>query len=146
MENKKLIFSSYAAKLYLYEKSKIIEIKWNPQNILNIDLYKEPFNKIIELAKENKITYILSDTRKQGIVSHSAKQWFKREFLKNVKAYNVKKIAIVNNTNLIKNYYTNAISKILNQKKINTKVFNDYKNALKWLLKNINYENKNLYH
>lgn len=136
MFSKKILHTTEVAKIFYYESIKTFEIVWFNNILLDNNIYKEPFCDIIELTNTYEIRNLVSDVRNQGVVPPSEKNWLKYSFLPLINNFKLEKVAILNNSNIFKNYYINAISKIINSYDVPVKVFNNNNKALHWISKN----------
>lgn len=136
MFTKKLLHTTEVAKIFYYNELKTIEIVWYNNILLDNNIYKEPFCDIVELSLTYEIKNLISDVRNQGVVPPSEKNWLKYNLLPLINNFKMEKIAILNNNNIFKNYYINAISKLINSYKVSIKVFNNNNKAINWIYKN----------
>ena len=136
MFTKKLLHTTEVAKIFYYNELKTFEIVWYNNVLLDNNIYKEPFCDIVELSLTYEIKNLISDVRNQGVVPPSEKNWLKYSLLPLINNFKLEKIAILNNSNIVKNYYINAISKLISSYEVNFKVFNNNNKALTWIYKN----------
>jgi hypothetical protein len=99
----------------------------------NPDEYKKPFLTMLEYGSKFPVDGMLSDISKQGIITPDNRKWFEKEMMPKAVLAGLKRGAIVTNGNAFKLYYINLILSAVNKFPIQTKLFNNQKDAVDWL-------------
>lgn len=103
----KLLLEHEKASLKFNEDTKSIELVWKKKQ--DFETYKMMFNKGLEALKANRATGWLSDIRNQGIVGPENATWVQKEIVPKAVAAGLKKIAVVMDKDVFKEYYVNKI-------------------------------------
>ncbi len=120
----------YASVTYDSDKRCMFLI-WNGSP--NPDEYKKPFLTMLEYGSKFPVDGMLSDISKQGIITPDNRKWFEKEMMPKAVLAGLKRGAIVTNGNAFKLYYINLILSAVNKFPIQTKLFNNQKDAVDWL-------------
>jgi len=122
--------SDYATVTYNPEKKMMI-LTWHGSP--STEEYKKPFLTMLEYGSKFPVDGMMSDISKQGIINPDNRKWFEKEMMPKAVAAGLKRGAIVTNGNAFKMYYINLILSAVNKFPIQTKLFNNREDALKWL-------------
>lgn len=120
----------YATVTYISEKRTLVLI-WD--GTITPEEYRKPFLAMIAFGKKTPVDSMLSDISKQGIIGPDSRKWFEKEMMPEAVKTGLKRGAIVTSGNAFKLYYINLILKAINKFPINTKLFNNQKDAFAWL-------------
>lgn len=97
--------------------------------------YRKPFETIYDWAKSGHvITRILTDTRRQGLISTEDRKWFENKMFPRAIEGGLKRAAAVTDGNVFKRYYINAILFVINKFDIPIKIFGDRESAIEFLM------------
>ncbi|MBA7704577.1 hypothetical protein ES703_113393 [subsurface metagenome] len=96
--------------------------------------YRKTFQAIVEFAEKNKVNYVLSDMRKEGLVKTEDVKWLELEVLKKAIAYGVLKIALVAEDTVFSTIYAETVKRKLRESPIEVRIFGDVTSAKSWLL------------
>lgn len=113
------------------EQKKLAKIIWygSPDE----EDYQAPFLFLMELQKTKEIHYLLSDLRKQGVISPELRNWFISVALPVAVNSVLKKTALVYRSNPVKEYYLKHLLEAAEKAHFNLKFFLDYEVAENWL-------------
>jgi hypothetical protein len=126
----KLLFDHEKALLQYNEKTNAIELIW--KKFHDEPTYRLMFTKGLEHLIAYNATCWLSDIRNEGIVSPKNSEWLQKEILSNAISRGLKKIAVVMQKDVFKEFY---ITNIVKQTQNNMmKYFDSIETANEWLL------------
>lgn len=121
-------------------------MRYNPEYCLiyldwhgtpSFEQYKAPFLFLVREFRK-PITGILADIRKQGIVGHEMRNWVQKEISPKAKERGLKFHYIVSDGNIFKQYYINAIFKLLQGSDfVDRKIFQEYDTCEKAIIRQI---------
>jgi len=126
-----IVFEARYAKVTYNREKKLMLLIWDGSP--SPDEYKQPFLTMLEYGSKFPVDGMLSDISKQGIVNPDNRKWFEKEMMPRAVEAGLKRGAIVTNGNAFKIYYINLILSAVNKFPIQTKLFNNQKDALAWL-------------
>jgi len=86
-----------------------IELVW--KKFQDEATYKMMFTKGLEALKETKATGWLSDIRNEGVVGPATSKWMQDEIMPKALASGLKRIAVVTEADIFKEFYVNNIKK-----------------------------------
>ncbi len=95
--------------------------------------YRNIFNSILEFSNKNRVKYVLSDMRKEGLVQTEDLKWLEVEVLNKADKHGVLKIAMVSEDTIFSNIYAETIKRKLRQSSIQVDIFQDVTSAKAWL-------------
>ncbi len=104
-----VLFKHEKAVLQYNEDTNAIELIW--KKFQDEATYKLMFTKGVEVLKERKATGWLSDIRNEGVVGPATSKWMQEEILPKAIANGLKKIAVVMDADIFKEFYLNNIKK-----------------------------------
>jgi hypothetical protein len=125
----KVLFEHEKANLRFNEETKAIELIW--KKIHDVDTYKMVFSKALVLFQEYNAINLLSDIRNEGVVSPTTSRWVQEEILAKAYQSGLKKIAIVMESDVFKEFYIENIRKKTTDEMLQS--FDSYENANAWL-------------
>lgn len=125
----KLLIEHDKADLRYNEETNAIELIW--KKIHDVETYKMMFTKGLEYIKEYKATGWLSDIRKEGVVGPSTSEWMQQEILPEAISEGLRKIAIVMEPDVFKEFYVNNIKEKAGTDSM--KYFDSTESAIAWL-------------
>ncbi len=97
--------------------------------------YKYAFTKRVEAIKKYKIPKLITDTRKEGVVSPSSKKWLETVAIPEAVQGGLKYVASVLDHDAFKKYYLTKIKSTSEQVGMEFKIFdNNLEEALNWIL------------
>jgi hypothetical protein len=96
--------------------------------------YRNIFNSILEFSNKNKVKYVLSDMRKEGLVQTEDLKWLEAEILGKAVEHGVLKIALVSEDTIFSNIYAETIKRKFRESPIEVGIFQDIASAKAWLL------------
>jgi hypothetical protein len=126
-----IVFEARYAKVTYNREKKLMVLIWDGSP--SPEEYKKPFLTMLEYGHKFPVDGMLSDISKQGIVNPDNRKWFEKEMMPKAVEAGLKRGAIVTNGNAFKMYYINLILSAVNKFPIQTKLFNNQKDALIWL-------------
>lgn len=127
----KIVFEERYAKVTYNAEKKLMVLIWDGSP--SPEEYKKPFLAMLAYGHKHPVDGMLSDISKQGIVNPDNRKWFEKEMMPKAVEAGLKRGAIVTNGNAFKMYYINLILSAVNKFPIQTKLFNNQKDALTWL-------------
>lgn len=128
---KKTIFNTDYAEICYDSEIKLGKIEWKTKT--STEEYQYAFITLLEYARNHPSDNLLSDIRKQSVVSPENRKWFELEMLPKAIDAGLKRVAIVFDGNVFKKYYINMILKVTNKFALPMKVFNSEEEAMTWL-------------
>lgn len=128
----KTLFEHDKAVIHYDPSSKSIDMIW--KKVQDETTYKLMYTKGIEFMREYHVTNWFSDIRNQGVVGPSASKWLQTEILPKAVNAGLKKIAVVMDADIFKQFYIQNI----NSKSANNLVrnFKSIEEAKAWLCEN----------
>ncbi|MFC2152030.1 hypothetical protein ACFLSE_05830 [Bacteroidota bacterium] len=98
------------------------------------EAYQSAFITLIEHSKEKQqVESVMTDTRKQGVVSPEYRNWLEKECLPMAIKLGLKRTAVVFDGGVFKKYYLNMILKVINKFGAPMKLFKTEEEALNWI-------------
>ena len=98
------------------------------------EAYQSAFLTLIEHSKEKqKVESVMTDTRNQGVVSPEFRKWLVSECLPLAVKLGLKRVAVVFDGGVFKQYYLNMILKVINKFGAPMKLFKTDEEALNWI-------------
>ncbi len=138
---KKVIFDTDYAEVSYDASLKLGKIVWKRKP--GFEEYRKPFNELLEFAKTHDIDNFLSDIRNQGVVSPDNRKWFEKEALPEATHQRgLKRAATIFDGNIFKKYYLDMIIKTSGKFKLPLKTFTSEEDALSWIKKEMEKEEK----
>lgn len=125
----KVLYEHEKAHLRYNEETRAIELIW--KKIHDVETYKMVFNKALIFFQEHKAINLLSDIRNEGVVSPTTSRWVQEEILTKAYKSGLKKIAIIMDTDVFKEFYIENIRKKTTEETLQS--FDSYENANAWL-------------
>jgi hypothetical protein len=125
----KLLIEHEKANLQFNEETNTIELIW--KKFQDEATYKMMFTKGIEYLKEYKATGWLSDIRNEGVVGPGTSAWLQNEIIPKAISYGLKKIAVIMEPDIFKEFYVKNIEKITENKMM--QYFDSLEKANEWL-------------
>lgn len=130
MEEK--IYDSDIVNWSYFKDEKLAYITWK-KNTDSAE-YRNIFNSILEFSNKNRVKYVLSDMRKEGLVQAEDLKWLESEVLNKADEHGVLKIALVSEDTIFSNIYAETIKRKLRESPIEVSIFHDITSAKAWLL------------
>ena len=124
-----VLFNHEKAVLRYNEETNSIELIW--KKFQDEATYKLMFIKGVEALRETKATGWLSDIRNEGVVGPATSKWMQEEILPKAISYGLKRIAVVMETDIFKEFYVNNIKKKAGTDKM--RYFDSIESANEWL-------------
>lgn len=129
MEEK--IYESDIVSWSYFKDECLAYITWKKNS--DSDEYHNIFNSILEFSNKNKVKYVLSDMRKEGLVQTEDLKWLETEILNKADEHGVIKIALVSEDTIFSNVYAETIKRKLRESPIEVSIFQDITSAKAWL-------------
>jgi hypothetical protein len=128
------VFDSEYAIMTYSKTDFAVELIWK-KNISSED-FRQVYLTGLEFAAKNKVLYFLSDLRNEGLVAMSDVKWLANEVLANAWNIGIRKIALINEDDLIfSSIYAESLKKKIENISIQVNIFADISSARIWLLK-----------
>lgn len=127
-----ILYESDIVTLTFTKEEKLTLLTWKQS--ADSEEYREMFNTVIEFSKKNKINFMLSDMRNEGVVKPEDLQWLEVEVLNKAVEHGVLKIALVTEDTIFSNVYAETIKRKLKASLIEVSLFLDITSARSWLL------------
>ncbi|MBL6446025.1 STAS/SEC14 domain-containing protein [Fulvivirga sp. 29W222] len=125
----KLLLEHDKANLQFNEETNSIELIWKKYH--DEASYRLMFTQGVKLLKEYGATGWLSDIRKEGVVGPTISSWMQKEILPVAIANGLKKVAIVMDADVFKEFYVKNIERNVAQGIM--KYFDSVEAAHEWL-------------
>lgn len=125
----KTLFEHDKVILRYNDQTNAIEMIWKKQH--DQETYKMIFTKALEYIKDYKATGFFSDIRNEGIVGPESSKWVQKEIMQKAFGYGMKKIAVVMDADIFKEFYIKNIEKAAGSD--NLKYFDSVELANNWL-------------
>jgi len=112
---RELVMEEPYVRVYYLPAIKLGKVVWSgsPANLAE---YKKPFVFLLNYAATHRVHYFMSDITNQGVVGPENRKWFEREAIPaGIKAGLKASAIILNDANVFKRYYINAILAINNK-------------------------------
>jgi hypothetical protein len=116
------------------DKLKILLIRWKNKE-LSFEEYQQPFLFGLKLIKEKPIVNFISDIREQSVITLNDRKWLQDVVIPEAIAYGLKRVIIITNINIFKQFYVNNIFRSTKIFGVPFKMFNSIEKATNWLLK-----------
>ncbi len=127
----KTVFVSDYCNLSYEENLKILTITWTEKRP-SLEEYQRPFAFCNEFVKTTPVDNFISDVRVQPTISPEFRKWLQEAALPIAAKSGLKRIAVVGNINIFKQYYINHIYQSVNKLGVPLKTFNTIEEAKKW--------------
>lgn len=128
----KIIYDSDLVTVNYFSEEKLIKVHWN--NETDSFEYRKMFQSIVEFAQDKKVKYIISDIRREGLVSVDDVKWLEEEVLKKAIKFGVEKIALICDENIFAGVYADTVKRKLLKSPIKVQLFSDLASAKIWLV------------
>lgn len=126
-----ILFTNDKALLQYHQNRNAVELIWlKPQDF---DTYKAIFRMAIQCVEDKKAIHFVSDIRKQGVVGPQNSKWLQEEIIPKAIQLGLRKIAVIMDSDIFKQYYVNNIAKVTNEETELIKYFNSEVSAYHWL-------------
>ncbi len=125
------LFEDKKAVIRFNEKTKAIELEW--KEFVLIDDYKRIFILGFDLFKKYRAKFLLSDIRKEGVVGPVGSKWLQNEMIPKAIASGMKKVAIIMNSDIFKEFYIKNLQKSVEENEF-MKYFDSIETANNWLM------------
>ena len=116
--------------IYVREE-KLVQLRWMKE--ANTDEYRLLFQALVDFAQKNKVRFIISDMRRQGLVTAEDVKWLEEEIFKEAIVLGIEKIALINDDTIFSNVYAETIKRKLLNSPIRVQLFGDLTSAKAWL-------------
>ncbi len=126
-----LLDETYAEVKYI-EENNLGLITWKGK--ADSHEYQNAFNTMLDFQKTTPVSRFISDIRNQTIISPSDRKWFETVAMPKAVEQGLKVAAVVFDGNAFKKYYVNVILGATNKFKLPLKVFNNFEEAINWVL------------
>ena len=130
MEN--TIYKTKTVKATYSSKEKLVYLCWNSET--NTEEYRQIFQSLINFIQNNKVRFVISDIRKEGLVSIDDLKWLEEEIFKKYLHLGVEKIALINEDTIFSNVYAETIKRKLTDSSIKVRLFDSLTTAKAWLI------------
>ena len=128
-----IIYNSDIVDLTYSKSDLLVELIWK-QNTSSEE-FRALYTFAVNFATKNKVKYFLSDMRNEGLISLEDVKWLTSEVISKAQDFGIKKIALVNEDDIIfSTIYAESVKKKLEKSAINVQIFNDTASARAWLL------------
>lgn len=124
-----VLFDHEKAVLKFNKETNSVELIW--KQMQDESTYKLMFTNGLEAIKETGATGWMSDIRKEGVVGPALSNWMQKEILPKAISYGLKRIAVVMDSDVFKQFYVNNIRKTTGNEIM--KYFGSEHEARKWL-------------
>ena len=121
----KAVVSTYSPK------EKLIHLCWNSE--ANTHEYRKIFQFLIDFIKKRNVRYVVSDIRKEGLVSIDDLKWLEEEIFKKYIHLGVEKIALIIEDSIFSNVYAETIKRKFTNNEIEVRLFDSLKSANNWM-------------
>lgn len=128
----KVIYDSDLVTVNYFSEEKLIKVQWNSET--DSFEYRKMFQAIVEFAKDKKVKYIISDIRREGLVSIDNVKWLEEEVLKKAIKFGIEKIALICDENIFASVYADTVKRKLLNSPIKVQLFSDLASAKNWLV------------
>ncbi len=118
------------ADIFYFSDRKLAFVEWKRQPTL--DEYKRTFSTLIEMVKQNRAFYFLSDVRSQGLVSPEIMKWGIETLNLQKHRTSLKKAAAVMDQNPFQEYYIASTRMAVSGSDCQFATFPTVKEALDW--------------
>jgi len=126
----KVLLDHEKALLQYNEKTNSIELIW--KKFHDEQTYRQMFTRGLEYQIKHKASGWLSDIRNEGVVSPRNSEWLQNEILPKAVANGLKKIAVVMQKDVFKEFYVSNIKKKAGNDMM--KYFGNTEDANAWLV------------
>ena len=128
-----IIYNSEIVDLIYSKSDLLVELIWKKNT--NTEGFRTIYSFAVNFATKNKVQYFLSDMRNEGLVSLDDVKWLTKEVIAKAFDFGIKKIALVNEDDMIfSTIYAESVKKKLEKLAIHVQIFNDAVSAKSWLL------------
>jgi hypothetical protein len=124
-----VLFNHEKAVLRYNAETNSIELIW--KKFQDEATYKMMFTKGLEAIRETKATGWLSDIRHEGMVGPATSRWMQEEIMPKAFSYGLKRIAVVMEADIFKEFYVSNIKK--NTQGNMMQYFDSVEGANEWL-------------
>ena len=128
----KILYNSSIVSLSYDKNNQLIEMIWK-QNTDSKE-YRKMFGVVIDFSENNKIRYVLSDMRNEGLVRTEDFRWLDKEVLSRAIEHKLERIALVTDEKIFSGVYSDVVKKKLEKSPVQVQVFTDVASARGWLL------------
>jgi len=126
----KSLYQHDKAEISFNQETNSIELIWKKSQ--DDSSYKLIFEKVLQFLTEFKATGFLSDIRKEGVVGPASSKWVQEEVMPKAFSYGLKKISVVMDADIFKEFYIKNVSKAAGNDRM--KYFDSLEAAREWLL------------
>lgn len=125
------VFDSPEAIVEVYPSEKLVYLTWKG-NAAG-PTFRAPVLKLIEAAREYKLLYFLSDTRRMGAILYHDTEWTEREALPQIIQAGLRRSAVLTSRNVLNNIAVdNMVASIPREAPYTVAYFDEPDQALQW--------------
>lgn len=126
-----LVFDSKNVTASYLTDERLLHLNWKEET--NSGEYRKLFQTLVEFAKNSKVRFILSDMRKEGLISIEDVKWLEKEIFGEAISKGIEKIALVSSDNIFTNVYAETVKRKLKDSPIKVQLFDNLESAKAWL-------------
>lgn len=126
----KTLFEHEKVDLRYNDLTNAVEMIWKKNQ--DPETYKIAFTKALGYIKDYKATAFFSDIRNEGIVGPEGSKWVQSEIMPKAFSYGLKKVAVVMDADIFKEFYIKNMEKAAGSDKL--KYFDSVESANKWII------------
>jgi hypothetical protein len=126
-----IIYDSQTVTANYFQKDTLVHLWWKKE--ANTNEYRQIFQALVDFVGKNKVRYIISDMRKEGLVSIEDVKWLEEEILKKAIVLGIEKIALINDETVFSTVYAETVKRKLINSPVKVQIFNDFSSAKVWL-------------
>ncbi len=112
-------------------EEKLVCLCWTSE--ANTEEYRQIFQFLIDFTQKSRVRFVISDIRKEGLVSIDNLKWLEEEILTKAILMGIEKIAIINEDTIFSNVYAENIERKLRDSIIKVQLFDDLATAKTWM-------------
>ncbi|MBN1598629.1 MAG: STAS/SEC14 domain-containing protein [Bacteroidales bacterium] len=127
-----VFYNTEILTLNYVKEEKLVIIEWK-KNATTKE-YRNFITSIIEFSKKNKVLYLMSDMRKEGVVNTEDIRWLKSEITSIADELNEVKVALIVADNQYSNIYAETLKRKFKESPLQFNIFKDRVSAKSWLI------------
>jgi hypothetical protein len=126
----KILDTDFAMLTYFPDEY-FLQLKWKKQP--DSKVYRQTFQQVLRTIQEDNIAFFVSDISQSGLVDPDDLVWLNTEIIPPAIKAGLRKIALVMDPDIFKQYYISRIAEEAEKGGIFLKIFDDYQEAIGWL-------------
>ncbi len=128
------VLDSPEANVEVYPAEKLVHLTWKGDAAG--PTFQAPVLKLIEAARDHKLMYFLSDTRRMGPILYQDTEWTERVALPLLIQAGLRRSAVLTSRNVLNNIAVdNMVASIPREAPYTVAYFDEPEKALQWLYK-----------